>query len=92
MQAIADPKFNVDAISNKQLQKALYGQPWAKDMEGRKLAARISRHLRLLREHGLIRKLPKQHKYTLTDKGRLLTTSLNQFLGAKISDLSKLAA
>ncbi|HAG10956.1 MAG TPA: hypothetical protein DCK76_06150 [Desulfotomaculum sp.] len=36
LRAIADPKFNVDAISNKQLQKTLSGQPWAKDMEGLK--------------------------------------------------------
>jgi DNA-binding transcriptional ArsR family regulator len=56
------------------------------------LSGRISRHLRLLREHGLIKKLPKQHRYMLTAKGRLLTTALNQFLAANISDLSKLAA
>jgi DNA-binding transcriptional ArsR family regulator len=92
LRAIADPKYNVDAITNKHLQKALGKTDWSKGFKGRKLASRISRHLRLLREHGLIRKLPKQHKYMLTDKGRLLTTSLNQFLGAKVSDLSKLAA
>jgi len=90
--AIADPKFNVDAITNKQLQLTLKGTAWGKKLEGKKLAARISRQLRLLREHGLIRKLPNQHKYMLTAKGRLLTTSLNQFLGAKLSDLSKLSA
>jgi DNA-binding transcriptional ArsR family regulator len=92
LRAVADPKYNVDAITNKHLQKALLKTDWAKGLEDRKLASRISRHLRLLREHGLIRKLQKQHKYMLTDKGRLLTTSLNQFLGAKVSDLSKLAA
>jgi len=92
LRAIADPKYNVDAITNKHLQAVLRGTAWANDLEGRKLAARISRQLRLLREHGIIKKLPKQHKYMLTAKGRLLTTSLNQFLGAKVSDLSKLAA
>jgi len=92
LRAIADPKFNVDTITNKHLQKILAGTPWANKLEGRKLAARISRQLRLLREHGLIKKLPNQHKYRLTPKGRLVTTSLNQFLGAKISDLSKLSA
>ena len=92
LRAIADPKYNVDAITNKHLQAALKGTPWANNLEGAKLSARISRQLRLLREHGLIKKLPKQHKYILTAKGRLLTTSLNQFLGAKVSDLSKLSA
>jgi hypothetical protein len=92
LRAIDDPKYNVDAITNKHLQAALCGTIWANDLEGCKLAARISRQLRLLREHGIIKKLPKQNKYMLTAKGRLLTTSLHQFLGARVSDLSKLCA
>ena len=92
LQAIADPKYNVDAITNKHLQEVLGSSTWTNGLEGRSLSARISRHLRLLREHGIIKKLPNQHRYMLTDKGRLLTTSINQFLGAKVSDLARLAA
>jgi hypothetical protein len=92
LQAIADPKYNVDAITNKNLQVVLGSSPWAKGLSGRSLSARIGRHLRLLREHGLIKKLPNQHRYMLTDKGRLLTTAMNQFLGAKVSDLARLVA
>jgi len=92
LQAIADPKYYVDAITNKHLQEALGTTAWAKGLTGRNLSARISRHLRLLREHGLIKKLPNQHKYMLTGKGRILTTALNQFLGAKVSDLASLIA
>ena len=92
LRAIADPKYNVDAITNKHLQAALAGSLWANGLTDKRLSARISRQLRLLREHGLIRKLPKQHKYMLSDKGRLLTTALNLFLSAKVSDLSNLAA
>jgi hypothetical protein len=92
LRAVADPKYNADSITNKHLRLALEGLPWANGLTDKRLSARISRQLRLLREHGIIRKLPKQHKYTLTDKGRVLTTALNQFLGAKVSDLSCLAA
>jgi len=92
LRAIADPKYNVDAITNKHLQDVLVSSSWANHLSGRSLSARISRHLRLLREHGLIKKLPNQHKYILTDKGRLLTTALYQFLGAKVSDLAKMPA
>jgi hypothetical protein len=92
LQAVSDPKFFTDAITNKHLQGLLGKSPWANGLVGRGLSSRISRHLRLLREHGLIKKLSKQHRYSLTAKGRLLATALNQFLGAKISDLSKLAA
>jgi hypothetical protein len=92
LQIVADPKFNVDAITNKHLQKALGGLPWANGLVGRSLSSRISRHLRLLREHGIIKKLPNQHRYMLTSKGRLLTTALNQSLGAKLNDLFNLTA
>jgi len=92
LRACADPKYNVDAITNKHLQEGLSGTAWANGLEGRKLSGRISRHLRLLREHGLIKKLPNQHRYMLTAKGRLLTTALNQMLGVLLSDLSKIAA
>ena len=92
LQAISDPIYFVSAITNKQLQGVLASSAWANGLSGRSLSARVSRHLRLLREHGLIKKLPNQHKYMLTSKGRVLTTSLNLFLGAKVSDLASLAA
>jgi len=49
-------------------------------------------HLRLLREHGIIRKLPRQHKYQLTLKGVKLTNMLNAFLAASTEKLMKMAA
>jgi DNA-binding MarR family transcriptional regulator len=61
-------------------------------MSGKQLSGRISRHLRLLREHGLIKKLPNQRKYTLTDKGRRLTAAVDIALAASVNDLLKLAA
>jgi hypothetical protein len=92
LQTVSDMRFFVDSITNKHLQESLGGTPWANGLAGRSLSGRISRHLRLLREHGLIKKLPKQNRYLLTAKGRLLATALNQFLGAKVSDLSYIAA
>jgi DNA-binding transcriptional ArsR family regulator len=90
--AVSDPAFDVGAITNRQLQKTLKDTPWAKGMTGRQLSARISRHLRLLREHGLIRKLPSVRKYVLTDKGRRLTAAVEVTLAAPIDDLLGLAA
>ena len=92
LQAVADPKYFVGAITNKQLQVALASSPWANGLTEKKLSARISRHLRMLRAHGIIKKLPNQHKYMLTAKGRLLTSAINQFLGAKLSDLATFVA
>ena len=92
LQAVADPKYCVDAISNRHLRFTLDGTAWANGLTDKKLSARIGRHLRLLREHGLIKKLPKQNKYLLTDKGKKLTTALNLVLAANIDDFTKWAA
>jgi hypothetical protein len=48
--------------------------------------------LRLLRDHGLIRKLPNRHRYHLTDKGRQLTTALQAMLSASTEQLLDIAA
>jgi hypothetical protein len=90
--AVGDPAHDVGAITNRGLQEALADTPWAKGMSGRQLSGRISRHLRLLREHGLIRKLPRQRKYVLTDRGRRLTASVEAALATSINDLLRLAA
>ncbi len=92
LQAISDPKFNADAITNKLLQEKLSGTKWAKGMNDKKLSSRISRHLSLLRAHGLIRKLPNQRKYALTDKGKKITTAMGAALAASTEDLMSLAA
>lgn len=92
LQAIADPKYTVSSLTNKDLQQQLGGMPWAKGMTGKPLSARISRHLRLLRDHGLLRKVPKQRKYLLTDKGRKITTALNVIFAASTEQLLEKAA
>ena len=92
LRAISDPAFNVSNITNKELQTKLKGIPWSKKMSDKQLSGRISRHLLLLRQHGLIKKLPNQRKYVLTDKGRKITTALNAALAASVNDLLNFAA
>jgi len=91
LRAIAEPSMSVSSITNKGLQKILAGTDWAKGMEGKRLSGKISRQLALLRYHGLIRKLPKQNKYALTDKGRKLTSALNIALAASLDSLLQLS-
>ncbi|WP_225999298.1 hypothetical protein [Paenibacillus sp. BJ-4] len=50
------------------MREKLEPSQWAKELSGEKLSARISRHLSLLRAHGLIKKLPNQRKHILTEK------------------------
>ena len=92
LKAISDPAFGVSGITNKDLQAKLRDTPWAKGMSGKRLSGRISRHLALLRKHGLIKKLPNQRKYALTEKGRKISTAICVALKASVDDLLKAAA
>ena len=92
LRAISDPVFNVHAITNAELQKILAGTSWANNMTGKRLSGRITRHLALLRKHGLIEQLPNQRKYVLTEKGCAITTALNVSLVASVEELLHLAA
>lgn len=92
LQAIADPVYAVSGITNKALQHQLGDKAWAKGMSGPRLSARISRNLRLLREHGVIRKEPNQRRYRLTEKGRKLTTAVNVIWAASMEQLLEKAA
>jgi DNA-binding HxlR family transcriptional regulator len=92
LQAIADPEYAVSGMTNKALQPVLGALPWAHEKTGKPLVTRISRHLRLLRDHGVIRKLPRQRKYQLTETGRKLTTALAVLLAASTEQLLDKAA
>jgi hypothetical protein len=92
LQSLSDPKFRISGLTNKILRQYLSGTNFGKGMAERQLSAKISRHLWLLRVHGLIRKLPKQNRYQLTRKGVKLTHILNAFLAASTDQLIEMAA
>ena len=92
LQAISDSSFTVSGITNAALRKKLSSTPWGSGRTNKQLSARITRHLRLLRDHGLIRKVPNRQRYHLTDKGRQLTTALHAMLSASTDQLMQMAA
>ena len=59
--------------------------------EARRQSAKITRLLRLLRGHGLIQKVPKTHRYTLTGLGRQTITALQIAQQTSTQQLAKLA-
>jgi hypothetical protein len=92
LKAIGDPVACISGTSNKALRDKLSGCDGYTKMTDKQRSAKLSRQLRLLRDHGLIKKLPKQRKYQLTPKGRELTTTLNALLTASTQQLMKMAA
>jgi DNA-binding HxlR family transcriptional regulator len=65
---------------------------FARKRSRKQLSAKISRHLLLLRKHGVIRKLPRQNRYQLTVKGMRLVNALHVLLDASTENLLKNAA
>jgi hypothetical protein len=90
--ALADPRYAVCGITNRRLHDALRKSKWAAGRTHKQLSARLSRHLRLLRDHGIIRKQPNQRSYLLTEKGRSITTALAAVLAASTQQLMQKAA
>lgn len=91
LEIICRGEFTINGFRNRDLVKVLY--PNASDQKEKKYRmAKISRALRLLRAHGLISKVPKTHRYVLTDKGRKITTTFLLVNEAKLKDLYKEAA
>ena len=92
LEALCDPVFSVSGITNASLRRRLSSTRWGAGRTNQQLSARISRHLRLLRDHGLIRKMPRRRRYHLTAKGTRFITALSAALGASTQELMELAA
>ena len=91
LQAVARGEFAIAGFRNRDLRGLLYPSPKSIDDE-RRLSAKVSRQLRLLRAHGVIRKVPKTHRYQLTDRGHLLTAALRAIRDASLKQLLRDAA
>jgi hypothetical protein len=92
LQALNDPTWCICGLANRDLREKLREAPGYKAMNEKQLSAKVSRQIRLLRDHGLLRKLPRQRRYLVTPKGRKLTTALNALLAASTKQLMDIAA
>jgi hypothetical protein len=81
--------FHVQGFRNPDLRLALWPTSQRDPQERRRASGRATRWLRLLRAHGLIRKVSGTRYYRVSEQGhRLMTTALN----LRETDLARLAA
>lgn len=90
--ALTAPRFAICGVTNRRLQQLLARSPWGTGQTPPQLSARITRHLTLLRQHGILRKQPNQRSYLLTDKGRSIAVALAALLAASTQQLMEKAA
>jgi hypothetical protein len=90
--SLSDPAFMISGVTNKMLRKRLSDKTFGSGRTDKQLSAKVSRHLKLLRVHGIIRKLPRQNRYQMTIKGMKLTKALSALLAASTENLLEMAA
>ena len=66
MEAVSDGRHLTGGFRNKDIGKVIF--PDMKD--AKKRSSKTSRTLRKLRQHGLIKKVPRSRRYHVTSKGR----------------------
>lgn len=92
LEILSDPEFAISGITNKALRKRLCESPGYSGRSEKQQRGKVTRSLRLLRDHGLIRKMPRQFKYQLTTLGRELTTTMTAALVVSTQQLMEMAA
>jgi hypothetical protein len=92
-QFLANGNHILNGFRNRDLVKAL--NPNADHLtqqERRNLSSRASSLLRILRAHGLIRKVPKTHRYQITKKATQITTTVLLAANVQTKRLTEIAA
>jgi hypothetical protein len=90
--AISRGEFHISGFRNGDLRPLLFGAAEASPAERKRQSAKITRLLRMLRAHGIIRKITKTHRYRLTPRGQTATTALAAAQQATIQALTQIAA
>jgi hypothetical protein len=89
LEILSRGEWTINGFRNADLRKHLYPAGTRCAEVARRRTAAVSRKLRLLRAHGLIKKIPGSHRYLLTAQGRKLTTVL---MAARKADVNQLTA
>lgn len=91
LKTVCRGEFTINGFRNRDLRAILFSDEVSKQ-EQKRQSGKVTRQLRMLRAHGLIKKQGSSHRYVLTDRGRTIITALTQANQADIQQLKKLAA
>jgi len=89
--AVCRGEYTINGLRNRDLRRQLWPKVENAQQERRRAAA-VTRQLRLLRMHGLLRKVSGTHRYVVTEGGRKIITALLAARQADVEQLTALAA
>ena len=91
LEAVMRGEFAINGFRNGDLRAILFGTA-ADEAAQRRQSAQVTRRLRMLRAHRLIRKVSTTHRYVLTTSGRTAITAFLTALNCDTKQLNQLAA
>lgn len=90
---LAKGEHSLCGFRNKHLREHLFAESKSADeSKRRKFSARTSRRIKLLRVHGLVKKVAGENRYMLTAKGREFASALIAASGVAVKELTDMAA
>lgn len=92
LEAVSKGEFVLNGFRNRDLQGFFFGPAVNDPRQKRRRSAWVSRKLRLLRAHGLIRKITGTYRYQLTDAGRKTIAAIFAALHSTVRQLLPEAA
>ena len=93
LKAINRGEFSVNGLRNRDLLSLLFPQATGLFAEQRRrFSARVTRKLRMLRAHGIIRKVKGTHRYVLTKGGAQTVTAILTYQQVSLAQLEKACA
>jgi hypothetical protein len=91
LEIVSRGEFLIQGIRNRDIRDAWYGTKSTDVQEQRRHSAAVTRKLRLLQAHELIRKEAGSHRYQLTEKGQRTITAVLAVRQANTATLQKAA-
>jgi hypothetical protein len=76
LEVVSRHEFMINGLRNRDVRSLLYDEDQVSASEQRKRSAAVTRKLRLLRAHGLLQKVPRSHRYLVSEQGRMAITAL----------------
>ena len=88
--AINHGEFLINGFRNRDIQKLLYESEAESPVERRRRSAATSRMLRMLRAHAITQKVPRTHRYQVTEAGRAILVAVLTTARTSVHQLNQL--
>jgi len=92
LNAVNDGAYCLNGFRNRDIVKQLYPQALSDPAQHRQASARVTRMLRLLRAHGIIKRVNQTYRYQVTEPGRQILTAILQYQSLNLKQVLQKAA